>query len=46
MNCYETERERSTDMLREVARVGDRWKGASESTTAMATSSPADGGIG
>ena len=46
MNCYETERERRTGVLREVARVGERWKGSIESTTAMAPSSPADGGVG
>ena len=33
-------------MLREVARVGERWKGSTESTTAMAPSLPVDGGVG
>jgi hypothetical protein len=46
MNRCETERERSTGVLREVDRVDERWKGSTGSTTATATSSPADGGVG
>ena len=46
MNGSETERERGTGMLREVARIDEKWKGLTGSTTATASSSPADGSVG
>jgi hypothetical protein len=42
----ESEGKDGTGVLRRLARIDERWKGSTGSTTATATSSPADGGVG